>query len=252
DRLRQPQVWDDGPGLAKLVKELPVGGLSPQLTTALGRVLLKAGEDAVPLLSTVQARYPRDFWLNFELGSAWYECGQADEALGFFRAALAIRPDASPAHGGVGVSLLGMGRVDEAIGHCEHALNIDPNFAHAHNNLGCALLAKGRLDEAIGRLGRLDEAIGHFQETIRIDPKGSAAVHINLGNALSEKGRLDEAISQYQESIAGRLNPKASAKAHHYLGQALHRKGRVDEAIGHFEESIRLDPKGAAPAHDSL
>jgi eukaryotic-like serine/threonine-protein kinase len=41
DRLRQPELWDDGPGLTKLVKELPVDELSPQLTTALGRVLLR-------------------------------------------------------------------------------------------------------------------------------------------------------------------------------------------------------------------
>src|SRR5215472_4462751 len=68
DRLRQPELWDDGPKLTKLVSELPVEQLSPQLTTALGRVLLNTGGEAIPLLSAAQARYPQDFWLNFELG----------------------------------------------------------------------------------------------------------------------------------------------------------------------------------------
>jgi tetratricopeptide (TPR) repeat protein len=275
DRLRQPELWDDGPGLTKLVEELPVDELSPQLTTALGRGLLRTGGDAVPLLSAAQARYPQDFWLNFELGLALNVSGRSDEALGFYRAALALRPEASPAHNGVGLSLFDIGRVDEAIGHYEQALNIDPNFALAHNNLGSALLAKGQLDEAIGHYqeairldpkgsamahdnlgsallakGRLDEAIGQFQESIRLNPKGSFAAHINLGAALGGKGQLDEAISHYREAI--RLKPKGSALAHNFLGEALRGRGQLDEAISHYREAIRLDPKASAKAHNFL
>src|SRR5262249_50307579 len=160
-----------GPELTELVKKLPVDQLSTQLTTALGRVLLRTGRDAVPLLSAAQARDPQDFWLNFELGLALNVSGRSDEALGFYRAALALRPAASPAHLGVGLSLFDIGRVDEAIGHYEQALNIDRNFALAHNNLGSALRVKGRLDEAIG----------HYLEAIRLDPKGSALAHNNFG-----------------------------------------------------------------------
>jgi serine/threonine-protein kinase len=237
DRLRQPELWDDGPGLTNLVNELPADELSTQLTTALGRVLFKTGGDAVLLLRAAQARYPQDFWLNFELGWALSVSGRIDEALGFYRAALALRPEASSAHNGVGLTLHALGRVDEAIGHFEQALIIDPNFAVAHNNLGHALRAKGRLDEAIG----------HYQEAIRLDPKASAPAHNNLGEVLRGKGRLDEAIGHLQEAI--RLDPKVSAAAHNNLGVALRAKGQLDQAIGHFQESIRLDPKGSALAH---
>jgi tetratricopeptide (TPR) repeat protein len=232
DRLRQPELWDDGPGLTKLVNELPVDGLSPQLTAALGRVLLKTGGDAVPLLSAAQARDPQDFWLNFELGWALFVSGRSDEALGFYRAALALRPKASAAHNGVGVTLGDLGRWDEAIGHYNQALDMDPNFAMVHNNLGLALWAKGRQDEAIS----------HYQESIRLNPKAAGA-HISLGSALRDKGRLDEAISHCQEAI--RLDPKV-ALFHNQLALALWAKGRQDEAIGHYQEAIRLEPKGAA------
>jgi tetratricopeptide (TPR) repeat protein len=184
----------------------------------------------VPLLSAAQARDPQDFWLNFELGLALNVSGRSDEALGFYRAALALRPEVSPAHIGVGVSLGAIGPVDEAIGYFEQALNIDPNFALAHNNLGSALRVKGRLDEAIG----------HYQEAIRLNPKGSSAAHNNLGLALYAKGRQDEAIGHYQESI--QLDPKGSALAHINLGFALRAKGRLDEAIGHFQRALQLDP----------
>ena len=240
DRLRQPKLWDDGPGLTKLLKELSADELSSQLTTALGRVLLNTGGDAVPLLSAAQARYPQDFWLNFELGWALLRSGQGDKALGFYRAALALRPEASPVHNGLGVTLLALGRGGESIGHFEQAINIDPDFAVAHNNLASALR-----DE-----GRLDEAIGHFEQAIRLDPKGLAVVHINLGSALGAQGRQDEAISHYQESI--HLNPKLSAKAHNHIGEAFRGNGQLDEAISHYQESIRLDPNASAKAHNNL
>ncbi len=273
--LRQPDLWDNGPELTKLVKELPLDKVSPQLTSALGRVLLNSGGEAVPLLGRAQARHPEDFWLNFELGWALHESRRSDEALGFFRAALALRPEASPAYNGVGAMLSVMGRLDEAIGYWQQALKIDCTFAIVHANLAQALTAKGRLDEAIGHYqksihldpkasalahhnlgallwdkGRQDEAMGHYQESIRLDPVASALAHNNLGSALYQKGRLDEAIGHYQEAI--RLDPKLSAMAHNNLGAALWDKGLRDEAIGHYQESIRLDPVASALAHNNL
>jgi tetratricopeptide (TPR) repeat protein len=278
--LRHPKLWDDGPGLTRLVEEklakrLPADELSLQLTTALGRVLLRTGGDAVLLLSRAQARQPQDFWLNFELGWALHETRRYDEALGFYRAALALRPNASPAYNSVGVILFDMGRLDDAIGYWQQALAIDPSFVVVRTNLAQALNDKGQLDEAIGNYeesirldpeasglahrklgaimwdkGRQDEAIGHYEEAIHLDPKESAAAHNNLGIALAAKGRSDEAISHYKESI--RLDPEASASAHNNLAIALAAKGQLDEAISHYKESIRLDPEASAGAHSNL
>ena len=239
DRLRQPNLWQDGPALTTLVQDLAVDKLSPQLLTALGRVLPKEHGEAVSLLSAAQARDPQDFWLNYELGWALYGARQKSEALGFFRAALAFRPKASLAHNAIGLILGDLGRRDEAISHFRESIRLVPETAALpHNNLGIALEAKGQMDEAIS----------HYQESIRLEPKASATPHNNLGNVLRANGRLDEAISHYQESI--RLDPKMAA-AHNNLGIALGEKGRLDEAISHFQESIRLDPKMAA-AHTNL
>ena len=73
DRLRRPELWRDGPALTRLVRELGVDELSPQLATTLGSVLLSNGGDAVPFLTAAQARYPQDFWLNFDLGVAFID-----------------------------------------------------------------------------------------------------------------------------------------------------------------------------------
>jgi serine/threonine-protein kinase len=105
DRLRHPDLWQDGAQLTRLVQELRLEELSPQLLTALGRVLGKGGGEAVPLLNTAQVRYPNDFWVNYELGWALRHSGRCDEALGFLRAALALRPDSSLAHNALGGTL---------------------------------------------------------------------------------------------------------------------------------------------------
>jgi serine/threonine-protein kinase len=72
DRLRQPELWQDGARLTKLVKQLGMDELTPQLPIALSRVLMKTNGEAVPLLVAAQARYPHDFWLNLKLGTALY------------------------------------------------------------------------------------------------------------------------------------------------------------------------------------
>jgi serine/threonine-protein kinase len=230
EHLRQPELWQDGRRLTRVVQELRVAELSPQLATAMGRVLGRTGGEAVPLLSAAQAHFPQDFWLNFELGMALDQVRRSDEAIGFFRAALALRPDASPVHHAMGVSLRSVGRLDEAIASFQQALDKDSSFAVAHNNLGTTLAERGRADEAIR----------HYEEAIRLDSAESGAAHSNLGAALYKQGRVDEAILHLRESI--RINPTASAFACTHLGTALYDKGRLKEAIGYFEQALQLDP----------
>jgi eukaryotic-like serine/threonine-protein kinase len=264
DRLRQPDLWQDRNKLMSLAEELRAE-LSPQLATTLGRISRESGGDAVVLLTAAQRRFPQDFWLNFELGFALFEAHRFDEALGYYRAALALRPDVGVAHNGVGVTLAWLGRTDDAIEHFQEALRLDPKNAWAHHNLGFVLRRKGlveepidhfqqsiRLDpnnvmpylvlgEVLSKAGRVDEAIHYYQEAIRVDPN-SIMPYIGLGDVLSRAGRVDEAIHYYQEAI--RLDPN-SALGHHNLGALLLEKGRLDEAIDHFQQVLRIEPKSA-------
>jgi serine/threonine-protein kinase len=146
DRVRQPEMWRDGAALARLAEEARAAGLSPQLAVALGRALLRSGGDAVALLAGAQGRFPQDYWLNFDLAGALLDAKRWDEAIGYNRAALALRPQASAVHNNLGGVLADKGRLDEAIDHYQQALQIDPKDAKAHTNLGIALQRKGRLD----------------------------------------------------------------------------------------------------------
>jgi len=227
-RLRQPDLWNDGNQLANLSEDLKVVALSPEMASALGRVLRMKDMDAVPLLTAAQKRARQDFRLNLELGLALDQAGRSEEGVGHLRAALAVRPESSAVHTGLGTALFNLGRRKEAGEHFEEALQFDPWSAEAHQNLGVVLQVQGQLDESTD----------HFEQAVRIDPNFAWA-HNNLGTALAQKDRLDEAIDHFEQAL--RLGDHMIAAAcHTNLGRALSKKGRHKEAIAHLQEAVRL------------
>jgi tetratricopeptide (TPR) repeat protein len=270
DRLRQPKLWRDRAALARLAGEARVAELSPQLGAALGRALVASGGDPIPLMRKAQAQHPGDYWLNFGLAWSLSRAKKLDEAIGYYRAALALRPTAA-VHQNLGNALRAKGRLDAAASHYKAALRINPKFDAARNNLGGILYTKGKLDAAISQFqealrinrknaiahyhlglalhskGRLDAAVSHYKAALRINPK-LAIAHANLGKILGKKGQLDGAISHYKAAL--RIDSE-NAKVHHILGNALYAKGRLDDAIGHYQGALRIDRK-YAHAHTDL
>ena len=59
-----------------------------------------------------------------------------EEAIGYFKEAIRIRPDFALAHYNLGAALVAEGNNKEAISHYKIAIKLKPNFALAHNNLG--------------------------------------------------------------------------------------------------------------------
>ena len=211
DRLRQPDLWQDGAKLTKLAQEFESAELSPQLATALGRVARLHDGDALPLVTAARARFPQDFWVNFELGITLSRAKRWDDAVACYRAALALRPTASPVHSALGDVLLALKRVQAAMGEFQEAIRLDPGNLLARFNLGGVLSAQGRLDEAVSC----------FREVIRLrpDPKTTAVAHNNIGVILRNQGRLEEAFKEMQEAV--RIDPNLIV-ARENLGKDLY------------------------------
>ncbi len=237
DRLRQPELWLDPARLTRVASELRVADLSPQLATTVGRVSRTGGGEAIALLTATQNRFPQDFWVNFELALALNQERRWDEALGFSRAAVALRPDSSVAYIAIGEILRNMGRVDGAIDALERAVGNDAGNLLAHTNLARALDIKGLRDKAIE----------HYLQALSIAPR-SSVLHNDFGLVLLGHGRLDEAIEHLQLSLS--IDPR-SARAHLNFSVALFRKGRADEGFEHVQKSVTLDPNFAT-AHFSF
>ncbi|HEY7428116.1 MAG TPA: tetratricopeptide repeat protein, partial [Gemmataceae bacterium] len=262
DRFRDPVVWSKPAALEQLAKEAKVAELSPQLLNALGLALMRQPANPLPILTAAQERHPADFWLNFYRGNAVLN-SNPEEAIGYYRAALAVRPKTSAVYNNLGLTLRAKHDLDGAITCYKAALALDPKFAGAYDNLGLVLHDKHDLDGAItchkiaitlnpklaqahNNLGfalhdkhDLDGAIPYYKTAIALNPK-YAMPHYNLGNALRDNGDRDGAIAYYKEAIA--LNPKY-APAHCNLGSVLSAKGQRDEAISEYHKAIELDPK---------
>jgi serine/threonine-protein kinase len=229
DRFRDPAVLENRAALEQLAQEADVAELSPQVLTTLGRALGHYGADPVPLLRAAQERHPADFWLNFWLGAALHEAKRAEEAVGYYRAALAARPGTSVVHNNLGLAHHDKGQWDDAIKHYRTAIRLDPNLAMAHTNLGTALAAKGQLDDAIQE----------YRKAIALDPN-LAQAHTHLGAALAAQGRLDDAIRECRAALT--LDPKL-APAHGALGEALLGQGRFAEARAATRRCLDLLPQ---------
>jgi serine/threonine-protein kinase len=109
DRVRDPVAWGNKAVLAELARTAPVAKQSVQLLVALGERLRATGGDATGFLRRVQLEHPADFWTNFRLGNA-LESRQPGEAVGYYRAALAIRPGVAAVYYNLGNALKASGR----------------------------------------------------------------------------------------------------------------------------------------------
>jgi tetratricopeptide (TPR) repeat protein len=218
--------------LEKLAESADVQKLPARALTRLASQLEGVGAraSAVQLLRRAQQRYPADFWVNHKLGWAFRSARppNLEEALRFYTAAVALRPDSPGAHYNLGGALKARGRLDEAIASYHRAIDLDPKYAPAHYNLGNALADKGQLDEAIAC----------YRKALAIDPKHTRA-QTNVAQALYYKGQLDDAIACCRQALT--LDPNL-ANAHGVLGMALLGKGRSAEARDALARALELFP----------
>jgi serine/threonine protein kinase/Flp pilus assembly protein TadD len=192
------------------------------------------------LLRWAQQEHPQDFWITFKRAFNLNHKKPPQDAVaaGFYRAAIALRPNSAPAYNNLGIAL----HHDKKLGEAEWALGqaivLQPDLASAHYNLGDLLRTQGRVAEAIAA----------FQKVIELRPNFGTEVHNNLGTLLAGQGKLPEAIAAYQKAIS--LKP-TNAMAYSNLGLALRDQGRLAEAVTAYRRAIELDPQLAA-AHLNL
>lgn len=263
NRVRDLKSWHDQAVLAELAKSVPADETTPFLV-ALGERLQNVGADPTNFLKRVQGKHPGDFWANFRLGTALAR-KEPKDAVGYLRAALALRPEAVVVCNNLALALKATGKLDEAIDCYERAIQIDPRYAPAHSNLGVALKANKQPEKALecylraveidpsfapahnnlgnalkGR-GDLAKAIEHYEQAARLD-REFFEPRYNLGLVKAAQGKSDEAIAYYRDAL--RIAPK-SYQAHNNIGTVLLAQGRLDEAIRHFRQAIEIKPADA-------
>src|SRR5213594_2385416 len=169
-------------------------------------------------------------------GTALQSEHRIDEAIAYYRRAIATQPDYAPAYNNLGTALREQKRIDEAVASYPQALQLQPEFATAHFNLANVLIEQGNPAAALD----------HFERALRMEPP-SADVHSNLGIALALSGRVDEALHEFRQAID---LDSGSAKAYRNLGNTLASQAHWAEAIAALRRAVELDPNAAAVRYD--
>ena len=104
--------------------------------------------DEVKAMESLAARQPGDAAVRVELGNLFMDAERWEEAVRWYREALAIDPGLVGTITDLGASLVSAGKAGEALAEFEKVLQADPGHRNALYNKGIALLQLGRAKEA--------------------------------------------------------------------------------------------------------
>jgi cytochrome c-type biogenesis protein CcmH/NrfG len=114
----------------------------------------------VKALDSLAARQPQDAGVRVELGNLHMDAGRFEEAIRWYREALAINPALPDVATDLGACLVSAGQAAEGLAALDGALARDPTHRLALYNRGIALL----------QLGRAGEAADTWQELLELHP----------------------------------------------------------------------------------
>lgn len=170
------------------------------------------------------------------LGIAYDEHGDYDEAKRQYDSSLSINPSFSKAHHNLAVNLLKNGDIDKAVEHFRLSLISNPENPVAKYNLANIAMEKGNTEEAIFL----------YQSALTDNPEFSDAYN-NLGVLLSQKGLRKAALEHYKQALVH--NP-SNISAISNLGNELFDMGRLNDARMCFSRALSLDSKNIKVMND--
>lgn len=115
----------------------------------------------------------------FSIANKLMREGKLEEAITYYRRAIAQNPNFAWSHHNLAEALIKQGQIDEAIASYRRAIEINPNFASFHHNLA----------EVLVKQGQLDEAIAAYRRAIEINPNNHHW-HDKLASALNKQSQL--------------------------------------------------------------
>src|SRR5262249_26008034 len=120
----------------------------PAILSVLGNTVLNSEHTniSLSLLQNAHQRFPGDFWINYLLGRYWNK-ERPREAVGYFRAAIAVRPTSDHAFSSLADALRKCDDSEGSIAALQKSFDLNPNY-DSDRDLITAQVQRGRLEEA--------------------------------------------------------------------------------------------------------
>ena len=195
-----------------------------------GQRMESLGRDAIPFFKRVQRSHPTDFELNFQLAYLLMtQAKNSAEAIGYFRAAVALRPSVVSVRLTLVTALNDVGRAEEALEESKAAVRSAPESGYAHFFAGLAFC----------NLGRFDEAMPELRKACDLEPRNASYLS-GLGVCLAGKEQYAEAIDVQRKAIALDAN---CWEAHERLRSGLLKLSEPEKAHAAWRAALAINPR---------
>ncbi len=175
---------------------------------------------------------PKNAVALFNLGNAYTNLKQYDQAIQAYHEALRIQPEYADVWNNLGVTYNDLKQHDWAIKAYREALRIEPEDASTWYNLG----------GAYGDLKQYNQKIQAYLEALRIEPEHASAWY-NLGSTYDDLKQYDQAIHAYLEAL--HIEPE-KVNAWNNLGVTYANLEQYGQAIQAFRKALRIEPVNAS------
>jgi serine/threonine protein kinase/Flp pilus assembly protein TadD len=231
-----------------LVEKVKVEDHPPALLVLLAQSLPSSKVPAkLEFLGRVQSAYPGDFWANVQYAVALVETKPArwEEAIRYYNAALALRPDNPGVYFNLGIAHWNKGEVSRAGAALRKAISLKPQYKKARDVLIQASWKQFNLGLALAKQGKLGEAIAAFRTGIEFNPNdGQARNDLAwwLGTCADLKLRNpDQAVAHAKKAV--KLD-RHNGDYWHTLGVAYCRTGAWKAATRALEKAMKFRKGG--------
>lgn len=132
----------------------------------------------------------------FDKGEKALGDGKFDDAVRFYKEALAATPGYAEAHNGLGSALFKLNKRDEALTQFKAAIDADPNLALAWSNLGYAAR----------KMSDFKTAVGAYEKYTKLDASDPDGFY-GLGESYKNAGDKEKAIAAYETYLQKETRP---------------------------------------------